>query len=369
MADQGGGSTVGGGRSRRLRRWLPALLAPAIVVGSAIGFPAAAGAAVDLPDLSPQQVLALAAASEVPAFSGSLQQRSDLGLPSLPMSGAASGDAAGTALELLSAPHDARVFVSGDNLRVQVLDQAAERNLVATPAGIWTYDSGSNSATFIEPGNGPQPGPKPTGGTVTPQQFADQAIAAIDSDTEITVGRDRRVAGREAYELILNPDSDQTLVGSVAIAVDAQTGMPLSFQIFARGQADPAWQVAYTALDLSTPDPAVFQFTPPDGADVQRVTAEQFPLGTHPDSQDQDGDMQVVGSGWDAVLTAGLPAEALAAAAASSEGPSLLGAVSTAVTGGRAISTALLSVLITDSGRVLVGAVPVSRLVEVAGTR
>lgn len=358
---------AGTGRHGRVRRWLPAVVAPALVIGSALAFPAMAGAAVDLPDLTPQQVLALAAASEVSAFSGSVEQRSDLGLPSLPMAGASGTEGAGAALELLAAPHDARVFVSGESLRVQVLDTAAERNIVATPAGVWLYDSSQDTATFLEPGAGSPAHPEPPN-TMTPQQFADQAIAAIDADTAVTVGRDRRVAGRSAYELILRPDSATTLIGSVAIAVDAQTGMPLAVEVVARGQADPAWSVAFTSLDLSAPDPAVFQFTPPEGAEVQRVAAPQFPASSHP-MQKSDGELEVVGSGWDAVVTAQLPADALVAAAPSAGGTDLLAALTSPVPGGRVVTTALLSVLITDSGQVLAGAVPAQRLVEVAGAR
>jgi len=40
----------------------------------------------------------------------------------------------------------------------------------------------------------------------------------------------------------------------------------------------------------------------------------------------------------------------------------LLGELTTAVTGGRVISTALVSVLLTDDGRVFAGAVPSERL-------
>ena len=46
----------------------------------------------------------------------------------------------------------------------------------------------------------------------------------------------------------------------------------------------------------------------------------------------------------------------------------MLESVTTAVEGGRVLQTALVSVLITDDGRVLAGAVPASRLVEAAQT-
>ena len=46
----------------------------------------------------------------------------------------------------------------------------------------------------------------------------------------------------------------------------------------------------------------------------------------------------------------------------------MLDSVTTAVDGGRIFSTSLATVLITDDGRVLAGAVPADRLVEAAAT-
>ena len=46
----------------------------------------------------------------------------------------------------------------------------------------------------------------------------------------------------------------------------------------------------------------------------------------------------------------------------------MLDGVTSAVDGGRVLQTSLITVLITDDGRVLAGAVPAARLVEVAQT-
>ncbi len=92
----------------------------------------------------------------------------------------------------------------------------------------------------------------------------------------MTVGPDVQVAGRAAYNLVLTPTSDATLVDSVAIAVDGESGLPLGVEVKARGQAEPAFSVAYTSLTLEAPDAAIFNFTPPPGA-----TVEEIPLPDH----------------------------------------------------------------------------------------
>ncbi len=69
-------------------------------------------------------------------------------------------------------------------------------------------------------------------------------------------------------------------------------------------------------MDYSTPDPSLFEFTPPPGATVTEHAAPdaaglrgsdpstaQAPTGTEP---------TVVGEGWSAVVIAELPADALA---------------------------------------------------------
>lgn len=45
----------------------------------------------------------------------------------------------------------------------------------------------------------------------------------------------------------------------------------------------------------------------------------------------------------------------------------MLDSVTTVVEGGRVLQTSLVSVIIADDGRILVGAVPTQRLVDIAG--
>ena len=156
------------GASRSLRRWIPALAAP-IVIGAAIVLvPMQANAAVDLPDLGPDELLEFAASSDVDALSGTIEQTSDLGIPDLSgltgtmgggagggagASGFGSGDrdggdeasASATDLDdlvaLATGTHTAKVYLDGENARLQVLDRLAERNVYVSEDGAWVYDS------------------------------------------------------------------------------------------------------------------------------------------------------------------------------------------------------------------------------------
>jgi outer membrane lipoprotein-sorting protein len=366
------------GMTRRWQRWIPAAVIPAVVVGGAIALPLSAGAAVPLPERSPQEVLTLLAESDVQAFSGTVEQESDLGLPALPsLSGSDSGVGAG--LEALTADHTARVFADGpQRLRVQVLDDLGERELVLNGTEAWTYDFRENEAMRLtlpadtEKRMQSRLNELEAAQTLTPAAIAARALAAIEPSTDVSTRDNVRVAGRSAYELVLTPNSADTLVGSVAIAVDAETGMPLRAAVTARNQSEPAASVAFSQLTLGAPEAKFFTFAPPAGADVTEKTLpseKALPEDQSATESEQDAlaagtEPTIVGSGWSAV--AAVPAGSVPADVAQS--PLLLEAT-TAVTGGRALQTALFSVLLTDDGAVLAGAVPVEQLQAVAAER
>jgi hypothetical protein len=169
------------------------------------------------------------------------------------------------------------------------------------------------------------------------------------------------VAGHAAYTLVLTPKSVATTVGSVRIAVDGTTGLPLRVQLFARGAGSPAFDVGFTQLDYTVPAAARFDFAPPSGATVTHHTVTP---GTHrPASATAlPAKPTVTGTGWDAVVT--IPAADVPASLDSNA--TFLRLTQAAPRGGRVLSTSLVTVLRTGDGRLLVGAVPQSRLDELA---
>lgn len=343
-------------------RWLPAAVVPAVIVVGALALPVQAGASVDLPEKSPQEVLALAADSSVDQLSGTIEQASRLGLPELPeMSGPAAEGVDGL-LELLSGSHSARVYLGGpDKARLQVEDRLAERDLVLNGSDVWFYDFDENAAMHATLPEHPGSATDSDGAAGTPEQLAEHFLAAVEPSTDVTLGANLSVAGRSAYHLVLTPRATDTLTESVSIAVDSENGLPLSVTVRAQGQEDPAFEVAFTKLSFDAPDASLFDFDPPEGATVTEhaipdhsVQAE-YPEGDLPAMAGPEP--TVIGSGWDAVLE--LPA---AAVPADVMGSPLFTDLTTAVDGGRLLSSSLLNVLMTDDGRVLVGSVPAERL-------
>ena len=355
--------------TRRRLRWLPAVVVPAVIAAGALGAAAQAGATASLPPRSPSQVLAMVGQSTVQSLSGEFEQTSELGLPQLPSglsahAGSASGMSVSSVLELITGSHTARVFLDGPtNARVQVLDQLAERDVVRHGTDVWLYSSETNTATHMTiPASTAAEAAPPAGSALTPAQLAQRLLSAIDPSTQVTVGSDTTVASRSAYDLVLTPRDSDTLVGSVSIAVDSETGLPLSVDILARGQAKPAFHVAFTSLTLAVPTPDLFAFTPPAGATVKEQALPEHPAmgsSTAPDPPRSGTGVQpiVTGTGWGAVVV--LPA---GTASAQVTGSPLLAQATQAVAGGRLLHTALVNVFLTDDGRVVAGSVPLERL-------
>lgn len=371
--------------SRTSLKWLPAVLAPALIAVGVVAVPLQAGASVDLPDKTANEVLQLIGESTEDSFSGTVVSTANLGLPqglstalsgmsgSVPggMGGApedgAAGDALASGIELLSGSHEARVFISGPlNHRVQLKDRLAERTAVSNGTDAWYYDSETNVATHLAIPSGVSSElttePDAAADLATPAQVANRILDTLGDSTDFAVGTDARVAGRTVYELVLTPKASGTLAESVSISVDSETGLPLQVSVAASGQAEPAIEVGFSSIDLSEPAADLFSFTPGDDVVTRELplptelpSDEDSPAAPHPDLG--IGEPVVTGTGWDAIVAV----PAASALAELSENP-LFAELTTDVDGGRAFSSALMTVFFTDDGRVLAGSVPLDRL-------
>ena len=404
--------------NRAWLRWVPAAAVPAMIAAGVLVGSIPARAGDPLPPKSPAEVLTLLGQHSTRSFSGAVEQSSDLGLPELPAAGPTSGpvSAGGAAsiIELLTGEHTARIFMDGPaKIRVQVMDRLAERDVIRRDGDVWFYNSKDNSAAHLTlpafASDLPLPVPEapalpspdrsapalpspvpPSPVPPTPEDLARKFLAAVDSSTEVTVGPDLQVAGRSAYNLIVAPRTQGTLVEKVVIAVDGQTGMPLRVSVMARGQAQPAFETGFTSLSLAAPEDSVFTFVAPPGTTVKELPVPPLPPrpglpalpptpgsvnpGAVPPGSDADlrnGDAPkptVTGKGWETVI--GFPAAPNGQGAALTESilkDPLLSQAAVVVPGGRLLSTALVNVLVTDDGRIFVGMVPAERLLAAAG--
>jgi outer membrane lipoprotein-sorting protein len=358
---------------RTSTRWLVPVTVAATLIGGVAVSSARAESVPDVPSSTPQKVLAAVAGTTVTALSGTVVTRTDLGLPSLDLDGLGGGSAPASATDLrdvatrfVTGKNTLRVWADGETRqRVQLIDQLGEYDVIRNGSQVWTYSSRDNAVGTLSLKPGSRQGPDPSSGpsSLTPAAMADKALAAVDPTTSVTLGTPLTVAGRAAYALTLTPKTAKTLVDRVVIAVDVEKNVPLQVEIFARGHAASAVQAGFTSVDYAQPPAERFTFTPPSNATVTPVEDTRHPAeGRAPRRTAGSEEPEVIGTGWEAIVR--IPAGKATTGTEPPVPDGLIDQATTPVAGGRAVRSTLASLMITDGGEVLVGAVPVESLVE-----
>ncbi|MGI8762081.1 MAG: LolA family protein [Jatrophihabitantaceae bacterium] len=347
-------------RRRRALRWL----APVGALGAA-GL-AAGGvltAHVNSDSLRPTTATALIAqlrSAQDIGFSGTMLAQLAPGLPDLP---AVASDSASRSA-LTSGSHSMRFWYGGpDRQRVALLAATSETDVFHLGRDVWQWNSDSRVATHSRlpaaasapaasaPAAAAVPVPA-TLASLSPQQLAGQALAALTPSTLVSVTTGVDVADRPAYELVLTPRDHTTRVASVHIEVDGEHGIALGAQVFARGHAEAVIDVSFTSITFKTPASDYFEFSPPPDATVRDSTAGD------------PGATVTSGSGWTTIAEYRTEPAATSYAVASL-GPSLR-AVSGRWGTGRLLDSPLVCVLLMPDGRVYAGTVDPAALYAAA---
>lgn len=398
----------------KLKRWIPAALVPAIIALGVVAIPLQANA-IDLPDLTPQELMLLMNTNISLEFSGTVIKTSDLGLPTLNFSSMMNEDMVKKmqdkipsemadlvpkiiesntltqAVELIAGTHKMRVYVGGqDQLRVQILDPMSQRDMILNGKELWIYDA--KTATAINT----QLNFKLDQAKISeleakandyiqslaidlssPAALADYIMSQVTDSTNVTVGTDRKVAGRGAYELIIEPKAKESLVAKAVISIDAETGMPLKAEVFSKEQTAAAFSIGFESIDFAPVADSLFEFTPPTGTTIEDLVLPQLPkldraiteadliaIKAKLEAKSASGPQpEMLGRDWTSVIylpamPAGVPMELM--------GTELFGDMFETVPGGKVFSTPLVNVLILDSGEVYAGAVTIDYLITLS---
>lgn len=358
-------------RTRRRLVWIaPVVIAGVIaLVASMAG--ASSASTPNLTPLSAKQLIVAVQRSTATAFSGTVTESTQLGLPSLPGDGAQQASLSWQTF--LTGTHSVRVWADGPGKqRLALIGELTEAEVVHNGRDVWTYTSHTNSVSHtVLPArskgalNGPVAATEPT-----PSAVADRLLKAIDPSTVVKVDTARTVADRPAYVLSLAPRDANSTIRRVTIAVDATTFVPLQVQVFGSG-ASPALSVGFSQISFHRPSAGTFSFQVPKGA-----TTETNPLTSSGDRwHHEDGRAPatpsgaaagagrttkptVIGSGWTSVLEVH-DLQAI--------GGGLLSDATTPLPGGaRLLHTALLNAVLLPDGRAFVGAVQPAALERIA---
>jgi outer membrane lipoprotein-sorting protein len=358
------------------------------VVGAGVAAKTLAVAAEpDLPARSAAQLLVDLQTAQLNGLSGTVVERADLGLDALAT--LAGGQGSSDLTSLVSGKHTLRVWYSGpDKTRLALVGTNGETDVIRNATDLWVWDSKSNKATHnvLSADDAKQIPTSPNDLTsklpTSPQEAADLALKAIDGTTQVSTGSSAKIAGRDAYELILAPKDSGALVSQVRLAIDAKEHVPLRVQILAKGLDHPAFEVGFTQVSFARPDDGQFKFSPPAGAQVENNADGKSLPGVGRDGKEpklgadgkpvlpdaaKDTKTAVIGNGWGAVLVARSADGTKPADEASKDAKakSLLDSL-TAVSGGKVFKSTLFTAMMTDDGRILIGSVSADRLAEVA---
>ncbi|MPZ79461.1 MAG: outer membrane lipoprotein carrier protein LolA [Actinophytocola sp.] len=326
--------------------------------------PAGAGEAPPaLPPISADALVESVLSTEVPALGGSVELRNNLGLPipGLPTS-MGGGDAV-------------RVFADGEGRgRISIPGRGGETTVVDDGSTVWVWSSQDKTVQKVPHGADQDKATPLEGKFADPATAARDLVNAMRADSTVDVDGTARVAGRPVYQLVLAPKpTERTLLREIRVSVDSETRVPLRLEVLANGQADPALEVGFTEFSDGPQDANLFRFSPPAGATVTEHDPNEEFKGQSPDELFSQLDGQTVGEGWDTVLTGKLPEGALAMSGGSGNGDAtaLLSRFAKQVHGdfgtGWVISAKVGTALITEDGRVAIGAVPQQVLTEALG--
>ena len=172
-----------------------------------------------------------------------------------------------------SGPRTARLWRGGpDKLRAELQGENGDRVLVRNGDRVSIYDGASNTLKIGEKPEAALSGAAGVDGLpgASPEEI-DKVLAEIAPSSKLKTGAPVEVAGRWAYPLTLEPkDKSATLVERAEALVDAETFVPLLFELYAEGRPEPV--ARYEAQDFQVgPVPeARFEFEPPPDATVER---------------------------------------------------------------------------------------------------
>jgi hypothetical protein len=387
-------------------RWVLPVATVGVIGATALTINQAASADSGLPSRTAAQLLADVRSAKVSSLSGTVVQTSDLGLPEIPGLGSSGrpGSASSSLASLISGTHTWRVWLDGPTRqRLALIGSNGESDVIHNGKDVWMWSSADKTAVHHElsadqmragsagkhlPGALPSglpsgvPSTLPSGAPRTPNEAASAALALMGKDTAVTTSGTASVAGRSAYELVLTPKDKTTLVGSVRIAIDSQEHVPLRVQVYSTKLTNPAFEVGFTAVDFSKPDARQFAFTPPAGTKVtesDQLTTPKGAAGTNPTPVKPSGGApatmqgapKVVGSGWSTVVVAPftLPAAQKDGSGSAADSAAQLSGILKAIPttsgawgSGHVLQGTLFSLVLTDDGRVAIGAVAPDQL-------
>ena len=303
----------------RHRRLLALVLAGVTALGLVGVSIATAGDDEPIPPIKPARLIVSTAEALSERFwiSGEVETRLDLGLSVVPEFGGESGVAG-----MADGANRFRVWRSPRGVRLAHVTDSSEQLLVANRRKAWWWDSVEFQATRVRRrdlldalytgwvGRMLSAG-EDTAASMAAARSSDPIrltrylLRELAPTASVRVRGTTEIAGRPAYRLIMNPRSDVTLIGSVSLAIDVETRLPLRVRVMPSGSREPAIEAAFTEVSFDRINRRMFQFRPPPGAEVVDALDEldarhRRPRAIRKAVRRADRNVTLIGSGFEA---------------------------------------------------------------------
>jgi len=356
-------------------RWAIPVAAVAVIGGTTFVTSRTANADAGLAPRTAAQLLVDVQQAQLESLSGTVVQTADLGLPQIPgLGGGAAGSTGAdpSLTSIVSGTHTWRVWFAGPTQqRLALVGSLGESDIVRNGSDLWVWSSKDKTAvhhTVPAGTDAKRAATAPTDLPKTPGDAAQMALDLMGKTTDVSTSGTAVVAGRQAYELVLKPKEATTRVAQVRIAIDSEKHIPLRVQIYSTKIANPAFEVGFSSVDFAAPDGRQFAFNPPAGTKVTESGAlkggRQAAATAAPAARAALAP-KVVGSGWSSVVVAAVPQQDAQESREQRQLAGILAAIpkETGAWGsGRVVDGTLFSAVLTDDGRVAVGAVAPEQL-------
>ncbi len=331
----------------------PLVIASTALAVSVIAPQIARASTPDLPPISPNQLLSWIKSTSPIPLNGTVSGTTSFPVPSASLLNSSNPESALSG----STTESYNVWTNGSgSFRAQQVSQASETDLYVTPGSAWLWNSAKLTATNVK-----HSGIQANGYSFrsNPGVTASEIVSRLSAYSTLSVSGNTMVAGRPAYTLSIVPTAGDSLIGSIQIAVDGQTHIPVQVQIFPKGSTAPAASLGYVTLRFASQPSSIFSFSPPSGARVVNPVQNAAQNGKKPNSV---GSTKVVGTGFNSVVVATGVSKATSALGGIEKS---LPVVATSLGSGRLYSTPIFEAILLPNGTVVAGAVDTSRLLQV----
>jgi hypothetical protein len=160
-----------------------------------------------------------------------------------------------------------RLWVTSDGHgRIELQSDVGDVQIVWDPTTISVYDASSNT---VYRANLPADATGTSTVSGTPPTLADidNFLARLGEHWTVSDAQPTNVGGQPAYDVSVSPKHDGGLLGSVELAWDAATGVPLRAAINAQNSSSPALELTLQNVSYGKVDPSDI-VAPPTGANV-----------------------------------------------------------------------------------------------------